>query len=146
MFHLFPFLFHNFCVFTFFCLCLFHVLIFLFLLCLSSFFFYFYAYIYFFSFYFLFQKNALCVVSALPLLLPQKQTHPKKHCCCHKTNPPKKKTVRLDDGMDELSIRLDGRRGEWTNSLNNIPTSLNICNLCTVQQASKQHMEDDVSK
>ncbi len=53
LFHLFPFLFYSFCVFTFFfCLCLFHVFIFSILILSIFIFFYFYVFIYLFSFFF----------------------------------------------------------------------------------------------
>jgi hypothetical protein len=59
LFHLLPFLFNSFCVFTFFLVYVcFMFLFFLFLFYLSSFFFYFYVFIYLFSFYFLFQKDS----------------------------------------------------------------------------------------
>ncbi len=60
LFHLFPFLFYSFCVFTFFLVYVcFMFSFFLFLFCLSSFFsiLCIYLFIYLFSFYFLFQKD-----------------------------------------------------------------------------------------
>ncbi len=57
LFHLFPFLFHSFCVFTFFFVYVCFMFLFYSILILSIFiFFYFYVFIYVFIFFFLFQK------------------------------------------------------------------------------------------
>jgi hypothetical protein len=86
-----------------------------------NFFYSYFVYLHFFSifmhifislvFIFFFKKNALCVVSALPLLPSQKQTHPKKHYCCHKTNPSNKNGPA--GRRDGLRVAVNRRMTGW---------------------------------